>query len=186
MPNTDHYVLKRSGWLLLLFFTHLSASCLRNSLYHDFLVANFEKNPPSSYMWDYELECFHCRERSQKWEERAKTEGIKTPFGIFLFKAEDEDEKTAAAIINGAVGGFFAIGCAGLWKTRGVWGWWAVPTGLGLWAAFFADLYWVVEKGVDKLEMLEMLDYDEEEEEDDDEDEDEDADILPPLLWIND
>ncbi|KAK6615835.1 hypothetical protein H4I95_00987 [Botrytis cinerea] len=31
MPNTEHYVLKRSGWLLLLSFTGISASCLRGA-----------------------------------------------------------------------------------------------------------------------------------------------------------
>ncbi|KAF7894554.1 uncharacterized protein EAF01_010005 [Botrytis porri] len=181
MPNTDHYILKRSGWLILLFFTHLSASCLRNSFYRDFLIANFENHPPSAYMWAYELACFHCRERSQRWEERAKTEGIKTPFGVFLFKAEHEDEKMAAAIVNGAgglgvVGGSHGVGALGDFRC-----------GLSLGGG----------NGVDKLEELGILDSDEEEEDDDEdedddeedddnEDEDEEHDILLPLLWIND
>ncbi|TGO79698.1 hypothetical protein BELL_0025g00110 [Botrytis elliptica] len=209
MPNTDHYVLKRSGWLLLLFFTHFSATCLRAGLENTFLVADFENYPPSSKMRDHELYGYYCRRQSQKWEERAKTEGIKTPFGTVLFKDEDEDDRMAAAVVSGTVGSFFAIGCAGLWKTRGVWGWWVVPTGLGLWAAFFADLDWVkakiLDKVLDKLEELGILDDDEEdddeedewedvveEEENDEEDdwedveeEEEEEDIIP-LLWIND
>ncbi|TGO13755.1 hypothetical protein BTUL_0064g00560 [Botrytis tulipae] len=198
MPNTDHYILKRSGWLLLLVFTHLSASCLRTILDRTFLVADFENYPPSSYMCDHEHFCYHCRRKSQKWEERAKTEGIKTPFGTVLFKDEDEDEQTTAILENGIVGSVLAIGCAGLWNTRGVWGWWVVPTGLGLWATFFADFFWVLEKAVEKLEDSGMLDDDKESEEeseeddddddddDEDEDEDEDNNMLPSLLWVND
>lgn len=109
----------------------------------------------------------------------------------------------AAVIVNGALGTFFAIGSAGLWKTRGVWGWWVVPTGLGLWAAFFADFHWVAEKIMEKMEESGILDeeeVDEEEEEEEEEqdeneddeddedenDEDEDQNMLPSLLWVND
>lgn len=108
----------------------------------------------------------------------------------------------AAVIVNGALGTFFAIGSAGLWKTRGVWGWWVVPTGLGLWAAFFADFHWVAEKIMEKMEESGILDEEEvdeeeeeEEEQDEDEDdeddedendEDEDQNMLPSLLWVND
>ncbi|KAF7893259.1 uncharacterized protein EAF02_000797 [Botrytis sinoallii] len=140
MPNTDHYVLKRSGWLLLLFFTHFSASCLRAGLENTFLVADFENYPPSSKMRDHELYCYYCRRQSQKWEERAKTEGIKTPFGSVLFKDEDEDDKMAAAVVNGAVGSFFCNRVRGSVEDEGGLGVVGGSNGAGALGGFFCRL----------------------------------------------
>ncbi|KAF7959103.1 hypothetical protein EAE96_002620 [Botrytis aclada] len=198
MTATDHYILKRSGWLLLLGLTRLSAYCFGNGLHHFFLFADFENNPPSSYMCDHELACYHCRRRYQRWEERAETEGIKTPFGTLIFKDENKEDQTTALIAVVGLGTFLAIGSAVLWMTRGVWGWWAVPTGLGIWATCFADWCWVGEKVVDTLTKLGVFDDDEEEyeeeeedeedeeEEEEDEDDVEDEVILSRILWEND
>ncbi|ATZ46375.1 hypothetical protein BCIN_01g09820 [Botrytis cinerea B05.10] len=163
MPNTEHYVLKRSGWLLLLSFTGISASCLRGGICNDFLLIDLGKKPSPRRISDRELDCVSCRRGLKMLQKRVKTEGLKTPFWTLVFKYKEEKKISAAR--NLVLGSFLAIGCAGLWKTRGVWGrggwgWWVVPTGLGLgsWVAFFEDMVWVGDN-MEKLMLEDDSDY---------------------------
>ncbi|KAJ8069651.1 hypothetical protein OCU04_000084 [Sclerotinia nivalis] len=146
MPDTDHYILKRSGWLLLLFVTRLSATMFHECACTSFLIRDLENAPPSSQSSPRDRRCESCKRRSKRknvrWERRARARGTKTPLGTLMWKDEERRERIKVVFKEVVLGGMVVAGCLGLWKMRGVWGWWGVPAGFGVWGALGMEGFW--------------------------------------------
>ncbi|ESZ95348.1 hypothetical protein SBOR_4282 [Sclerotinia borealis F-4128] len=136
-PNSEHFVLQRSGWLLLLLVTRLSATMFYECACSTFLIPDLENSPPSSQSHARDRRCESCRKRSKKrnrrWERRAREKGLVTRWGVFMWRDGERKERVKVLVKEAVLGGMVAVGCVGLWRLRGVWGWWGLSVGFGLW-----------------------------------------------------
>lgn len=72
-----------------------------------------------------------------------------TPLGIFYWEEEDLKGRVNTVIRGSVLGGMVVAGCVGLWKSRGVWGWWGLPAGFGLWGGLGMRGFWDDDDGDD-------------------------------------